>query len=236
MESRVRYELAGGVATITLDDGKVNALGLPMLADINDALDRAAAEAAVVILTGNARLFSGGFDLKTFKAGGADLVTMLTKGGDLGERLLTFPKPVVIAASGHAMAMAAVLLMCADYRLGFDADANIQLNETAIGLVLPYFAYPLAEARVPAHWRGRVLVNAEPLPPAAALAAGFLDETVPAARLMETARARAKALAALDQTAFLETRRRLREALMAGLAAARTRDIAEWQAMLAAAR
>ena len=63
MAEIVRYEFDGGVATITLDDGKVNALSLDMLRRIDEALDRAEADEAVVVLTGREGRFSGGFDL-----------------------------------------------------------------------------------------------------------------------------------------------------------------------------
>ncbi|MDZ4266184.1 MAG: enoyl-CoA hydratase-related protein, partial [Mycobacterium sp.] len=70
MTSTVSYELADAVATITLDDGKVNVLGPAMQAAINEALDRAEAdEAKAVVLAGNSRVFSGGFDLAVFSSG-----------------------------------------------------------------------------------------------------------------------------------------------------------------------
>ena len=64
MSDRVTYTLNDGVATIALDDGKANALGSGMIADINGALDKAEADGAVVILTGRDGMMSGGFDLK----------------------------------------------------------------------------------------------------------------------------------------------------------------------------
>ena len=72
MTSSVSYELSDSVATIALDDGKVNVLGPAMQAAINDALDRAEADKAkAVVLAGNARVFSGGFDLAVFQSGDA---------------------------------------------------------------------------------------------------------------------------------------------------------------------
>ena len=58
------YRLNGAVATIAMDDGKVNALASPMLDELNAALDRAEADAMVVVLTGRAGVFSAGFDLR----------------------------------------------------------------------------------------------------------------------------------------------------------------------------
>ena len=64
MADTVNYELNESVATITLDDGKVNVLGPDMQSAINEALDRAEKDSAkAVVLAGNQRVFSGGFDL-----------------------------------------------------------------------------------------------------------------------------------------------------------------------------
>ena len=91
-----------------MDDGKVNVLGPAMQQEINDALDRAEAEkAGAVVIAGNERVFSGGFDLKVFRSGDVQASIDMLKGGfSLSHRLLSFPKPVVAACTGHAIAMA----------------------------------------------------------------------------------------------------------------------------------
>ena len=233
MNAPVRYESADGVATLTLDDGKVNVLGFAMQDALNAALDRAAEEQAVVVLTGNAKVFSAGFDLAVFKAGGADVARMMDGGGKIGQRLLAFPRPVVLAVNSHAMAMGAILLMCADLRVGCASGLKVQLNETAIGMTLPHFAIALAQHRLNTAWRRRALVHAEALGPESAVAAGFLDELAPAERVLAYAQERAKALAALHPGAFVGTRTRLQETMFAALAEAGARDTAEWAKLFA---
>jgi enoyl-CoA hydratase len=228
MEPLVSYEFSDGVATLTLNDGKVNVLGFAMLDALNAALDRAEADKAVVVLTGNAKVFSAGFDLAVMKAGGPDIPRMMERGGTLGQRLIAFPRPVVLAVNSHAMAMGAILLMCADLRIGIDAGLKVQLNETAIGMTLPHFAIALSQHRLNTTWRQRALTQAEGLDPAKAVAAGFLDEVVPAAKLLTYAQERAKGLAALHGDAFVATRARLNEKLFAALADAGARDAREW--------
>mgnify|MGYP001352977045 CR=1 FL=1 len=71
------YAVDDAVATITLDDGKVNALSPAMQAAINAALDQAETDIAAgtvkaVVIAGNDRVFSGGFDLSVFASGDAD--------------------------------------------------------------------------------------------------------------------------------------------------------------------
>ena len=70
MTSTVSYELNESVATIKLDDDKVNVLGPAMQSAINEALDRAEKDSAkAVVIAGNQRVFSGGFDLGVFQSG-----------------------------------------------------------------------------------------------------------------------------------------------------------------------
>ena len=102
MGSLVRYDFDGSVARITMDDGKVNVLSQDMLTELNDALTRAEADAAVVALAGRAGVFSAGFDLKVLRAGGPGAQAMLRAGFELAERILSFPMPVVISCTGPA--------------------------------------------------------------------------------------------------------------------------------------
>src|ERR1700760_2538781 len=101
MADTVKYELNEAVATITLDDGKVNVLGPAMQTAISEALDRAEKDdAKAVVIAGNQRVFSGGFDLSVFQSGDAQAaLAMLAGGFELSLRCLTFPKPVIMAAT-----------------------------------------------------------------------------------------------------------------------------------------
>ena len=89
----VNYHLDDVVATITMDDGKVNALSPAMQAELNKALDQAEADGAVVVLSGRDGVFSAGFDLGVMRGGGDEAVSMVRGGFDLAHRLLSFPTP-----------------------------------------------------------------------------------------------------------------------------------------------
>src|SRR5258708_31507175 len=97
MAALVTYEIEGAIAVITMDDGKVNALSLPMLMELNAALDQARAEQRVVVLAGRQGVFSAGFDLAILRSGGYEALEMLRAGFELAERVLAFPTPVVVA-------------------------------------------------------------------------------------------------------------------------------------------
>ena len=88
----VQYEQQDGVAIIRIDDGKRNALALPVLREISDAFDRAEADDATVILTGRESVFSAGFDLHVMKRGGMDAIRMLRAGYSLPARVLSYPR------------------------------------------------------------------------------------------------------------------------------------------------
>lgn len=238
MGQRVRYAVdgAGGdgaVATITMDDGKVNVLSSAMLGEINAALDRAEAQASVVVLGGRAGVFSAGFDLPVLRDGGEAAGSMLRAGFDLAERLLSFPVPVVIACSGHAIAMGAFLVLSGDYRIGAAGPYKITANEVAIGLTMPRAAVEICRQRLsPAHFN-RATIIAEVFSPAGAADAGFLDQVVEGAELDRAVRSAAGELAQLDLAAHGATKLRARKAALAAVHEAIELDSAAFAAALA---
>src|ERR1700751_61901 len=130
MSGPVTYRLDGSVAFITMDDGKVNALGPSMQQALNEALDHADRDdIGAVVIAGNHRVFSGGFDLKVFQAGEVQpAIDMLRGGFELSHRLLSYPKPGVRACTAPAIAMGAFLLCSGDPRTAAPGY-NIQANE-----------------------------------------------------------------------------------------------------------
>jgi enoyl-CoA hydratase len=207
----VTYRVAGSIATITMDDGKVNALSPAMLAELGAALDRAAADRAVVVLTSTARAFSAGFDLEVLARGGTETHDLARAGFELAARILSFPRPVVIACNGHAVAMGVFLLLSADYRVGAAGSYKIMANEVALGLTMPAPAIEICRQRLaPAHFHRAVLLS-EVYAPADAVAAGFLDRVVPAAELAAAAHETAAVLAKLNMDAHAAAKLRVRE-------------------------
>jgi enoyl-CoA hydratase len=211
MSAPATYDLAGPIATITMDDGKVNALSIEMLEALHVAFDRAREDRAVVLLSGREGFLSAGFDLKVFAAGGEAVLEMLRLGATLYERMLAFPTPVVIACTGHAVAAGAFLTLSGDARVGADGPFQIGMNEVRIGLTVPWFAIEVARQRLhPAHF-DRGLVGAAMYSPREAIEPGFLDEVVAPAEVRARGRALAEGLAELDQRAHQTTKLRVRE-------------------------
>lgn len=227
MGSLVSYRLDGSVATIAMDDGKVNAMSPAMIAELNAALDRAEKDRAVVILTGREGVFSAGFDLHVLRTGVVDAWNMVRSGFELAARILAFERPVVVACTGHAMAMGAFLVLVADYRLGIRGPYKYVVNEVAIGITMPRAAVEICRQRLaPAQFQRAVLLS-EVFSPEAAVDAGFVDRVVALPELSAEAERLARDYAKLDARAFARTKARVREASIDAVRAAIARDATE---------
>ncbi len=228
MDSLVRYEHKESVATIAMDDGKVNVLSIDMLHQINGALDRALEDEAVVLITGRDGVFSAGFDLAVLRSGGTDALRMLRAGFDLAERVLSFPRPVAIACNGHAVAMGVFLLLSGDYRIGTLGPYKITANEVAIGMTMPRAAVEIMKQCLTAAHFNRAAILAETFTPADAIEAGFLDNAVEASELCDAARQVAIAMTTLDMPAHRATKLRARHSSLSALKDAIHADTAEF--------
>ena len=218
MSELVSYRLENQIATITMDDGKVNALSIPMLQALHEAFDRAELENAVVVLTGRDGYFSAGFDLKVFAGGELELIVeMLRLGATLAERILGFPSPVLIASGGHTVAGGAFLLLAVDVRIGAEGEFRVGLNEVQIGLTVPWFVIELARQRLhPGHF-SRALVNAALYSPQEAVEVGYFDWVVAASDLRAASLLEAARLAGLDRSAHTATKLRARSDALAAI-------------------
>lgn len=210
-EKLVSYEFKDGIATITMDDGKRNALPPEMFKQIYAAFDQAEADKAVVILTGREDVFSAGFDLKVMKAGGANTLKMLKMGYSLTARVLEYPYPVVMACNGHCFAMGVFLMLSGDYIIGSQGDYKVSANEVAIGIPLPRVAEAMLRHRLKPATFQRAGILAEHFSVEAAQDAGFFDEVVPVQELAARAQEKAQALAKLDMPSHKTTKLRVRK-------------------------
>lgn len=226
----VQVDCHDRIATLTMSDGKANVMSVNMLRALNEALDKAQAERAVLVLTGLGRSFSGGFDLAAFNHDPHELAQMLEGGARLAARLLAYPHPVIAACNGHAVAMGAFLLLCADVRLCADDELRIQLNEVQVGLTMPRFAMALCRQRLTPGALHAAVTTARPYSPTQAVSAGFIDDVVAPAALLSTALAQAQSLAALPASAFEATKQRLGQDDRLALDKAIDADVAEWTA------
>ena len=107
MSELVQYALRDRVALITLDDGKANAVSPALITALDAALDRAEHEAGAVVLAGRPGRFSAGFDLAIMTGGFDAMRALVTAGAEVALRMFLFPRPLVAACTGHALARSA---------------------------------------------------------------------------------------------------------------------------------
>ncbi|MBF8781258.1 crotonase/enoyl-CoA hydratase family protein [Pseudomonas fulva] len=217
MPELITYHADDGIALLTLNNGKVNAISPALIAAFNAALDRAEQERAVVIVTGQPGILSGGYDLKVMTAGPTEAISLVTAGSTLARRMLAHPFPIVAACPGNAVAKGAFLLLASDYRIGIEGPYKICLNEVQIGMTMHHAGIELARDRLQPAAFQRAVVNAEIFDPHAAREAGFLDKVVSAEQLQETALAAARELKKLNMRAHRTTKLKVRQALLAAL-------------------
>ncbi len=178
-DAPVTYSLDGNVAVIHFDDGKANVFTHAALEELQSLLTRAEAdEAKAVVIVGRPGKFSAGFDLSVMTAGPDQARDLLRAGADLALRIYTFPMPVLLAVTGHALAMGAIVLMAADVRIGADGPSKIGLPEVEIGMPLPKFAVEFARDRLSKHHFVSAVQHARVTTPADAVDVGFLDRVV----------------------------------------------------------
>ncbi len=220
------YRLEGETAVITLDDGKANAISFAVLDELSRMLAAAREEAKAVVVIGRPGRFSGGFDLAVMRGDDiGELVRLVKQGARFLVDLYMHPQPVVIACTGHAVALGSLLVMVGDYRLAAAGDFKIGLNEVAIGMELPDFAIQLAKDRLSNRHLSDATLRARLYAPANAVDAGYVDEVVDPEALLERALEEAASMGALPERAFAKSKEVLRSATAARLLAKLDEDL-----------
>jgi enoyl-CoA hydratase len=213
-----------GTLLLRLDDGGPNALRPDVLDALRTALT--AHPDAPVLLSGRDGMFSAGFDLKWMSTSTpAAIGELLTSCGQAVMALWLHPRPVVTAATGHAIAAGTLLCLATDHVVA--AEGGVWgLVETAKGMEIPDFGIALAAARLAPLEFDRALISGERMDAARACAVGFADESVPPPDVERRAEERLATLAALPAEAYAGNKRRLRAAAAARVLAALPADVA----------
>src|SRR5262245_5728643 len=103
----VTHTMDDGVAVLKLELERGNAINLPFIDALNRALDEAETSAATraVVVTGTGKMFSGGLDLLwCYELDRPGMAHFVDAFDNLFLRLFVFPKPMVAAVNGHALA------------------------------------------------------------------------------------------------------------------------------------
>ena len=200
--------------TIRLAHGKANVLDLELVEGIALAFAEANAsgDVAAVILTGSGSIFSAGVDLFRLVDQGQEyrdrfvpaLSSMLLD-------LFSFPKPVVVAANGHAIAGGCIMTLAADYRLMAGGNGRIGIPELFVGVPFPPTILEVVRFCVPPQHLQSLIYTGRTLLPDDALRFGLIDEVVAPEALIPRAEELARGLAALPPRIFAMTKHQLRD-------------------------
>jgi len=197
-----------GVLDVRLDDGGPNVLRPEVLDHLRDTIAEHAE--APVLLRGRDGMFSAGLDLRWMVAHQpAELGELLAACGRALMALWLHPRPVVVAATGHAIAAGTMLAMCGDHVVAAEGG-SWGLNETTNGMEIPRFGIDLAASRLGPRDLDALLLPGERIDAERAVAAGMADELAAPGDVLARAEARLAELATLPAAAYAGNKRRLR--------------------------
>ena len=128
---------------------------------------------------------------------------------------MAFPRPVILLASGHTIAMGAFLALACDYSVIIEGDFKVGLNETLIGMTMHNFGIEMGRYHLPMNYFNRCVINAEIFSPKGAMHAGFFDKVIPAEQLPMAPAMIGQMFGQLNETAFKNTKNRSRKDIFA---------------------
>jgi enoyl-CoA hydratase len=206
-KNTMKYELLeGGIAKISLDNGKANAVSFELAEEFMANLDRAKTESKGVLISGHLGMFSAGFDLKVMASGPEASQRMVSKGMLLLEKIYSHPHPVVAACEGHAIGMGVFLLLVSDYRIGALGEFVLKLPETAIDMPFNTTLRILAKTHVDPMHHSRAIIQSQGYSALQAATIGILDEAVEVGQVQEKALAKLTELCELPSGRYEENK------------------------------
>ena len=222
-----------GVLDVQLDDGGPNVLRPEVCDTLASALT--AHPDAPVLLRGRDGMFSAGLDLRWMVSHPpAEIGVLLRSCGRMLMTLWMHPRPVVVAATGHAIAAGTMLAGCGDHVVATEGGAW-GLNETTNGMEIPRFGIELAASRLAPRDLDVLLVPGERIDAARAVSVGLADALCAPGETLARAEERLAELAALPAAAYAGNKRRLRAARAERVLAELDADVDGLVAGLAAA-
>jgi enoyl-CoA hydratase len=202
------------VAVIRIDHGKVNALDADLVTTLTEALAEAERDASckALVLTGTGSAFSAGVDLfKMLGGGDAYLERFFGALVTWFHRLFLFPKPVVAAINGHAIAGGCVMACASDYRIMAEGPGKIGIPELQVGVPFPVVSIEILRFAVSTPHLRELIYLGRTYPTDEALDRGLVDEVAPVGELLERAIETAARMGDMPAARFGITKRQLRQ-------------------------
>lgn len=202
----------GNIAVLTLAHGKANTMDIEFCRAITGQFEKLRkSRAEAVVITAEGPIFSAGVNLIRASEGGSKYIrAFLPVLNKLFDTVFNFPKPVIAAINGHAIAGGCVLASCADYRIMARSGGRIGVTELLVGLPFPALAFEVMRFVTGPRYFAEVIYTGETYQPDAALERGLIHEIVEPAALQGRALDAALMLAQLAPPAFLQTKAQMR--------------------------
>lgn len=203
--SFVERETGEGIATLFLARGKVNALNGAVVAELRSRLEELEADpgVAAVVLAGRGRFFSFGFDVpELFPLSKEEFTAYVTAFCGLYRYMFLYPKPLVAALSGHAVAGGCMLALACDGRIMATGNAKISLNEITFGSTIFAGSVELLRFWVGNAAATKVLTSGAMFSADEARSLGLVEEARPEEAVLDRAREVASDLASRSPSAF----------------------------------
>lgn len=229
--NHLELDHAGGVAVVEMGRGKVNAIEQTMVMELRSLLDRLRddAETHSLVLTGRGKFFSFGFDVPhLYDLSKEEFAVFLTAFTDLYTALYMFPKPVVAAVNGHAIAGGCMLAIACDRRVMVEGKAKIALNEVTFGSLVFAGSVEILRRLAGQTNAEEILMTGKLYTPQEALDLGLVDKVAVADELIPQAIDEARRLGEGDPKAFAGIKRLLRDPVIEEMRRLESRSIREF--------
>ena len=214
-----------GVVVMTVDRPPANAMDIPLLRDVTEAIAQVADDVPrALVLAGRDGFFSAGADLKAVPGyGPEDQREMVQSINAMALGAYELPFPVIGAITGHAIAGGLVLALCTDIRIA-SSVGRYGLTEVKVGVPYPQAAIGVVAAELPPHAARVLALGNELIDAAECRRLGVFDEVVEPHEVVSRARELAAGLAAFPLDVYTHTKRDLRSETLARLRAAAAGD------------
>jgi enoyl-CoA hydratase len=212
-EIMIHIEREGAVSVLRIEHGNVQAMDLDLMTAFSETLDELRSlRPGAVILTGTGSTFSAGVDLPRLLEGGTDYVKKFVPAlCSAVQKLFAFPRPVIAAVNGHAIAGGCILVCASDYRIMAEGAARLGVPELLVGVAFPPIVLEVLRFALPNQRLQELVYLGQTYAAAKALSLGLVDEIVKAESMLDRAKQVADRFASAPMPAFESCKRQLRQ-------------------------
>jgi enoyl-CoA hydratase/carnithine racemase len=194
------------VALINLHHGVTNSINLLLIDELSQVLSAVVGNnelQSLVLSSSSDKFFSIGFDIpELYDLPREEFTAFYQVFNQVFLNLYTFPKPVVAAINGHAVAGGTILALCCDYRFIAEGHKLMGLNEIKLGVPVPFLADLILKQIVGARYAQEMAESGEFYPAEKVAEFGLVDEVFPLDLVLPKAIEKASSLSALPEEAY----------------------------------